>query len=214
MPKRKVMNGHSSSKKGVVASSSSKRQKTQASWAGPSLTQRQEKKTIDTGEIVYSVNAAAPSLTLLNGVISGDDFNNRDGRRIFMKSIFMRGSVNAQAFGAAQGMSRLIVFYDKQTNGAAPAILDVLVTATVASQLNLNNRSRFQILADQTFFFSNTGEAIREVEVFRNLNLDAQYSGVTASVASIATGSIYMLMLADFSTVDYKVSERIRFLDY
>lgn len=114
-----------------------------------------EKKVLTfTGNIAVS---AAAAFTLLTAPVQGSDFVNRIGRRIIVKSVFVRGYIQTEgsltqaAAGAPAQQCRLIILVDMQPNGAVPAITDILEGVAPHYQLNLNNRDRFKILRDTTY---------------------------------------------------------------
>lgn len=184
-----------------------------------------ERKTVDLTSATYACDTTG-TVTLLNGVAIGDDFTDRDGRRTTMKSLFIRGTVYPIDETTEPTLARIIVVYDRQSNGAAPVFADLLTVTTSVAHLNLNNRSRFQIIADEQFFIgkvtttatqtyagSPTGHS---VNIFRKLNLETQFSGTGATVASIATGSIYMFTVGNQAVnagCIFQVATRIRFTD-
>lgn len=191
-------------------------------WAGPSLRAPQERKVIDIAPFTDTVTGAAPAVYLLNGVATGDDFTDRDGRRIMMKYLFFRWSVNKNNAATIGGNFRLSIVYDKQANGAAPAYTDIFAANAALSHTNLNNRSRFQILYNEFVCLqdsqaaTNGGPSCAQREMFVPLNLDTQFSGTGATVASIATGALYLVYNCDITGagVLFKATTRVRFLDF
>ena len=89
-------------------------------------------------------------VTLLHVPVLGTDFTNRIGRKTLIKSVFLRGllSRDLTTASALACQCRMILVLDKQPNGAAPAITDILVAANSYSQLNPNNRDRFRVIRD------------------------------------------------------------------
>lgn len=97
---------------------------------------------------------------ILNVPIKGDDRYERNGRNIRMKSIQIRAAIIREAAvvtDISPDFLRYIVVYDKQSNGAPPAMADFLRDATAGAQsnnfsfINLDNRDRFEILRDVSF---------------------------------------------------------------
>jgi len=108
----------------------------------------EERKVIDVapGTLVADTTG---TITALNLVATGTDFTNRIGRKILMRSIYIRYRVNNFDNSSVNNCSRVILVSDMQTNGALPAITDVLDTIHAESQVNLNNRDRFRIIWDK-----------------------------------------------------------------
>lgn len=100
-------------------------------------------------------------LTYLNLVREGTGFWNRVGRKICMKSLYVTGFITptfANAAALAEDYNRIIVFYDRQANGA-PISYDNLIqsvpqdgvtfSSLAFDHVNMNNRERFIILMDR-----------------------------------------------------------------
>lgn len=197
-------------------------------WSGPALASgsgAREKKTIDLDVANYEITSTG-SVTLLNGVATGDDFTDRDGRRIMMKSVYITGYTRPTDNNYSDHGCRMLIVYDKQANGAAPAVTAILKENTFSGQLNLNNRSRFQIIADKRWVVGSrdttatmafaASPSNHNVKIFKSLNMDTQYSGTTAAVASIATGALYMVLIADNGAglgSTFSGTTRVRFMD-
>lgn len=195
-----------------------------------------EKKVVDIGASTYQVNLGG-SFTLLNGTQLGSDYTNRIGRKIYMKSLYIRGFVAPElAINIPTGVislgqqARMIIFIDNQPNGATPAVTDLLVSASPASQLNLNNRDRFAVLRDETFEFSpmtttNTpaftavsGELVKSVNKYLKINKETIYNaGNAGAIGDINSGALYMFWIGSFagpgSDINAVVSTRLRFVD-
>jgi len=97
------------------------------------------RKDITTATNAVAVPATATFSTpvLLNGCAQGNSGFTRIGRRLLMKSILFR-------YFFAPGSSscfRILVVYDKQTNGALPATTDVVNTTDAHAPLNLINQT-------------------------------------------------------------------------
>lgn len=194
-----------------------------------------EKKVIDSATATHAVNTTG-DFTLLNGCVQGSDYTNRIGRKIVMKSLYIRGYTcpepsTAGAGGSVAQQARMIIFMDNQPNGAAPAVTDLLNTATSTSQLNLNNRDRFKILRDQTFVLSPqqysaanvlaaTGSpAVADVNCYAKLRHETIFNaGNAGTIGDINSGALYMFWIGSNSSgvgtdAVAVVSARVRFLD-
>lgn len=125
---------------------------------GAALTSRQvgeEVKSLDVplGTLLCNTTAAFAAVNLIR---IGSTFCNRIGRKIQMKSLEIRGQMIPIRTVAATDYVRVMVIYDRQTNGALPAIADILQdtdqaaanTTNSSSGMNLNNRDRFIMLRD------------------------------------------------------------------
>lgn len=183
-----------------------------------------ELKTIDTTATNASP-VATGSVVLLNGVATGDDYNTRDGRKIQMKSILLRILLSPDTTQSApQGdIMRVMIVYDKQTNGTALTAANVLQTGVIQSPNNLNNRDRFVVLSDKfltlpSWVFAagaltQGGPTPKYLKIYKPLNLDTIYNSASGAIADISTGSLYLIMLTarEVSSVNYH--SRIRFTE-
>ena len=203
----------------------------------PFVTTNHELKVQDLAPATYQVNTTG-SITLLAVPIVGADYNARVGRKIVLKSLYIRGRVYLEwdttlAVVSCLGQqARMIIVVDNQPNGAAPAITDILNTAEPSSQLNLNNRDRFRILCDKEYFFdpvalsttANQSVAAMNrtgynIKVYKRLNQEMIFNSVNGgTVADIASGALYMVWLGSIAAgtnVDTNafVSTRVRYAD-
>lgn len=183
---------------------------------------RDELKFIDLSAAA-TLWTTAGVIGILNGVAQGTDFNQRIGRSVSMKSILFRFNIEKTATDSEGNTCRCILFYDAQTNGAAPAVTDVLATASYLSPMNLNNRDRFKILADcylQTDAYDGGAPIVAGTftehckTIYKKFNMEVQFSGTAATVGSIATGGVFALFISsENNTLAYELYSRIRFTD-
>jgi len=185
-----------------------------------------EVKTIDIDSTSSNVTST-PGITLLNGVANGTDFTDRIGRRIFMKSLYFRGFLRPEDDTAANNSVRIAIVYDCDPNGAAPAWTDIFKQSTTTSQLNLNNRDRFQILYDEIYAlgavqttanqaFSN-GDNQYAFKEYIPIMDDTIFGGTTAVIASIRSGAVWLCWLGEGAAGNGATlgwSTRIRFIDH
>lgn len=115
-----------------------------------------ELKSLDLPAASYALNTTAV-ITPLNLIRVGSTFCNRIGRKIEMQSLRVAGRLDTLRTVADEEYTRILIVYDRQANGALPAIADILQTTDQAtantttsfSGVNLNNRDRFVILRDE-----------------------------------------------------------------
>lgn len=121
--------------------------------------------------IVVSSNTTVPaiaslalnntgSITTLNMVQPGAGFWNRQGRRLYMKSVMIDLNIEplSVARNAVSDTAKIALVYDSQCNGAVPTQGDIWLdydqsgnqVANSLSSINLNNRDRFLILRHWT----------------------------------------------------------------
>lgn len=207
-----------------------------------------EKKTIDipasgtgTGSLTNLNFNSTGSVVLLNGVAQGTDYNARVGRKIVMKSLYVRGMIYIEAAVSGGTLSatipaqaaRLILIADMQTNGAAPGLGDIIQTTgtspNIEAQLNLNNRDRFKVLKDKVYTFgtmstddgggisAGVGPAMHSVKIYKKLNMETIFGGTDATIGSITSGGLYLVAIGSVAAgpadVNCRLTSRIRFTD-
>lgn len=177
-----------------------------------------EIKALDLPVNTFTLNSTG-QVTSLNLIRVGSTFCNRIGRRIEMKNIRMSGIIQSLRTVAAEDYARILLVYDRQTNGAVPSLSDILQTTDQAtantttsfSGMNLNNRDRFKILRDMRFYLppiTDTAGVITNagppdpmsktymVEAFVKLGgLLTQYKADSAPavIGDIATGGLFLV---------------------
>lgn len=186
-----------------------------------------ELKFQDIGVTTYQVNTTA-SITLLHIPTLGSDFNNRIGRKTLIKSLFIRGRLfwEAGSLNTNSQHARMIVLWDTQPNGAAPAATDVLVSAETASQLNPNNRDRFKVLCDKQFVmgpFNGATPAFgvpagHSIKLYKKLSLETIFNSTNGgTIGDINSGALYMFWIGTVASgtndLNAILSTRVRYVD-
>lgn len=191
----------------------------------PSGTVPEELKFVDLPLATYACSTTG-SVTLLNGVAQGTDYNQRVGRQMLLKSVELRGYAYADADGSSDlQYVRVMVVLDNATNGAAPIITDILTAQTSISMPNLANRGRFRILSDQRHAFEGAITAAGVGPKTMNCDLYlrwpkgivVQNNGTAATVGSIQSGALWLVTIGSSGSVNQNASAqlctRVRFTD-
>ena len=153
-----------------------------------------EFKSVDTA--ISQVIDQTGAVTLVNGIARGDEIFERNGREVVMKSIEFHCRCYATAGTGADQIGRILIVYDRQTNGAALTGAQVLDSFNTVAARNLENRRRFKILYDRRFVINASGEpqSAKLFNFYRRLAHPVTFnSGDAATVADIMTGSLYLL---------------------
>jgi len=203
---------------------------------------RRELKEQTTGATSYQVNTTG-SFTLLACPVPGTDMDDRIGRKVLLKSFYIRGyvatewadtscAVDANLSVQAQ-QCRMIVFFDLQPNGSAPAVTDLLTGASSVAMLNLNNRDRFKVLVDKQFVLgpvgidvdANTVNAVAVapqivgIKKYKDINQEMIFNaGSAGNIADVNSGALYMFWIGDQTagtSTDARatLTTRVRFAD-
>jgi hypothetical protein len=161
-----------------------------------------ELKHVSLASANYALDTTG-SVTLLNSVAAGTDDTNRIGRHFRMRRIRINGYTVASQSPAGATLSRIMLVYDKQSNGALPTIAQILEASTSVSNLNTDYLDRFVILKDwrqaeakfdQTATTSVSGSPQNHEFIFDQVaSLDVEYSSAAAGIANIVTGSLLLV---------------------
>jgi hypothetical protein len=186
---------------------------------------RDELKFIDVSSVPGAISTGG-SITLLNGVTQGTDWDNRIGRKFLMKSLLFRFTTSPNTGGSAPGgdVIRIIVFYDSQTNGVAPVPTDLLQNGTYDSPLNLANRDRFKVIIDK---FVTMGANVytagnltagsptcKQMNMFKKMSMEVINAGTGATVGSIQTGGLFLFVMSlNLNTTLGDFYSRVRYID-
>lgn len=197
-----------------------------------------EKKVYDIAPGAYNANTTGDIRCLALPTL-GTDMTNRIGRKIVLKSVYIKGMVQMESAAnpttadlATGNLTRIIIFADMQPNGALPAVTDVLNSALPQSHLNLNNRDRFKIYCDKMYYmdpmvynttatqavacWGNTGRAIK---IYKRLNLETIFNATNGgTIADISSGALLILTIGNVAAgtrtdADFSLGIRVRFAD-
>lgn len=239
-----VKNAKMSSKKGISKSSKTKKAKSGDYQKGRELPvqPKAELKCLDVAQQVLTFNKTTtpPTFQLLNAVVNGAEIYQRTGRKIYMKSIHLKGAIYPTngTPSTSMGALRLIVFFDAQPNAAAPTIATLLKDANAAagtsqfSELNLDNRERFTILREKIFVMgqsttvTNIGQAVAQDgtqclhlnEFIKLKRIEALFNATNGgTIADVTSGAIFIVALSDSVMADgswfLSYSSRLRYYD-
>lgn len=178
-----------------------------------------EKKNIDLFTSAFWTSASGNwTITPINLCAQGTTATQHIGRKSVLTSVLIRGWLQ---FGVTYGPCRIVVIYDKETNGALPAVTDIFAIGDSMSPMNLANSDRFIVVADHSPFLLQgqaTGTSnIMNYEIYRKMRLPCQFNDTTtATITAINTGSLLVCCaLSDTaSTVNAQETyTRVRFVD-
>lgn len=231
------------SKKGKTSFKKSRMAGYQSGRSNPSGTQN-ELKCFDVPQtaITFATVAAGGTFTnSLNAMSLGSDLYQRIGRKIKMKSLRFRGTIQPHGTNSnvGAGILRFIVYYDAQPNAGAPSVTDIIqdsnatAGANARSEMNMNNRARFQILRDhQTLAppaggvatnFGNipdagTPNAYHFDYYIKLKGLEAMYNATNGgNIGDITSGAIGVVAIQDTTVTaascDLIFVSRLRFYD-
>jgi len=189
---------------------------------------KEEKKFFDTAVAFTFPTVASCSTSGATGNIhivpQGDTESSREGRKIEIKSIQIRGTFSLAPGADANGISiaYLVLIMDTQCNGANPAITDVFTSNNMGSNMvNLSNDNRFRILkrfcvtlGSQAGVTTAYNQNAMPLEYYMKCNIPITYDN-TATTGAITTTRQNSIFFAQGSAIDNQITfdgtVRIRF---
>ncbi len=175
--------------------------------------------------LVATAGTITPSINIIP---QGVDENERIGRKLTIVKILWRIRVVLEATTVAAETSdqvRLIVFLDKQANGAPATVTDILQSANVQAFNNLSNKGRFRTLMDREYAVvikcggtsaagvHQFGEDVIVDSWFKDVNIPIEYSGTTGVIAQIRSNNIGVLAISHGGFASIGSQIRVRFSD-
>lgn len=160
-------------------------------------------------------------------IAQGTDENERIGRKIVLKKLLMRYVVNlyngTDAANTDDGV-RVIVYLDKQANGATATVTNILNSASYTSFNNLSNKDRFTILYDETTDISATAGAWNGTAnvfgahgitktMFKEVNIPIQFSDTLGAITELRSNNVGVLLISDNGNINFKGTLRVRYVD-
>lgn len=163
-----------------------------------------EKKFFDTAlNFTFDITAEVPATGQLALIPQGDTESTRDGQQCVIKTIQIRARLNfAPATAAtASDVCHLLLVLDKQCNGAAAAVTDVLTSSNMWSNLNnLANSERFVILkrwaipmTAQAGVSAAYNDTCKQINLYKKCNIPMKFSGTTGAITEIRSNNIFLI---------------------
>lgn len=160
-------------------------------------------------------------------IVAGTGESQRIGRKVTLRALSLRFVTVLEASTGPSNTDdgcRVILYHDKQCNGTAAAVTDILETASYLSYNNLANKNRFSILADKYIDLSATSGAYNGTtnqfgakavtrSIHLRLNVPIEYSGTTGVIAEIRSHNIGLLLVSDKNLIQFNGNCRVRFTD-
>jgi len=175
------------------------------------LMPRLEWKSIDTTQVPTTITTTA-AVTNVAAIAQGTGESQRVGDKVTLRSWVWRMAVTPNAT-AGTNFLRMILIRDKQGNGSAPAIADILQSATnFNSPLNNDSGQRLKVLFDRTYTVDTDATGAQTDKMYRKFKILAEYS---AAGTIPITNSLYLVQISDQAVNGPSVEwySRVRFTD-
>ncbi len=182
---------------------------------------------IDDAVIAQNGNIVQASCNL---IAQGVTESTRVGRKCVIKSINWRfrvllNEVNDAANPSPGDVVRIIVYQDRQCNGATATVLGLLETDNFQSFNNLANKNRFLTLMDRTYTmnaltlsadaagnFDAADMSINDT-FFKKCNIPIEFDNTTGAITEIRSNNIGVLLLSNIGVSGLDSKMRLRFTD-
>ncbi len=172
-----------------------------------------------TGTVTGSINLIAQGVTE----------SQRIGRKCVIRSINWRFFMNLPEVAAAASPPqpdnvRVILFQDKQCNGAAATVTGILESADWQSFNNLANKSRFRILMDRGYDLtyqsaigvsasSDWPAQVTSDTLFKTCNIPLEFDSTAGALTEIRSNNIGVLLMSQNGVSGFGSKFRLRFSD-
>lgn len=163
-----------------------------------------EKKFVD-NSLQTTLGHDAPVIQLLNGVAQGDGDQTRDGNSIKMLYAQVHGQMTNLT--ASDRTVRIMVVQQRDTNGTAPVISDILADSASAytplSFFQRNTIHKFNVLYDKRISLTDVAsdKALRQFNINIPFNGDhsskVRFDNSGATIADISKNSVYLIVTSD-----------------
>lgn len=193
---------------------------------------QQELKFFDTIRVADPVSNSGVIQNSLVLIPQGTGEKSRIGRRVFVRWISANWLIKLPAQAALSAVTavggdvlRIIVFQDKQANGANTTVLDILETADFDSYRNLANLQRYRIFMDKTIIMNrqvavnnsttstiSLPESLRRCTMGMRVNIAIDYDGTAGTIDELQTSNISALYISQAGSVGIKDNKfRVRY---
>ncbi len=189
-----------------------------------------ENKFFDVVTDDAGISAAGTITDSVNKIGQGITEKTRIGRKITITNIAWKYDILLSAATAANVTAeqvRVILYLDKQCNGAAAAVTDVLETDDYNSYRNLANISRFNILMDKVYTLIASsgsgrgatdtlafGEDLVQDTYFKRVNIPIEFNSTAGAIGEIRSNNIGILLLSKTGAItEFNGNMRLRFSD-
>ncbi len=188
------------------------------------------------GELKFHDLDIDDAVVAVNGTIAQDSCNiiaggttesTRIGRKSVIRKIGWRYEIvlpNAQNMTSVLDTIRVILYWDKQANGATATVTGILESDDFQSFNNLSNKNRFVILMDRTHELNaqagggnGTANDIAGIQknfnFFKTCEIPIEFDSTTGALTEQRSNNIGVLLLGKQGFLGFFSKMRLRFTD-
>lgn len=166
----------------------------------------------------------------INLIPQGTTESERNGRKCVIKSVACNFSVkmievDGIASPAVTETLRVIIFLDKQCNGAIAASSLLIDGNEIHAFRNLANQSRFTFLYDKVIPLSwatltsegsnlfSSAEMVKQFKFYKTCNIPLEFDSTTGAITEIRSNNIGFCLVSEAGTCAFSSKWRVRFSD-
>ncbi len=176
-----------------------------------------EFKSIDNVLNVQPITTTGLTLNLAT-IGQGTGESEREGNQIKVTSVYLDYFISINA-SATDTTIRIMIFVDKQPNGASTTLTELLSDPTspanIVSPINLGNKYRINMLYNKRHQLSINGRRNAQGKRYIKQQLKVRYSGSGSTISALTTNNIRFIAISDeaTNTPTIECSMRTRFID-
>ncbi len=182
-------------------------------------------------EVLNSTTIAAGTAIFdgsMNGIGQGTSETQRIGRKCTIRQINFRYTLTLNLLTDSavptNDVVRIMVYLDKQANGAIATNTDILDGVTVHSFNKLSNKSRFRTLMDRTYSLKVNGASGADATAewvgdmitdswFKKVNIPIEFDSTTGAITEVRSNNIGILVGSLSGRCNIIGNMRLRFSD-
>ncbi len=173
--------------------------------------------------VAAGANIVAPSCNLIAQNVTE---TGRDGRKCTVKNIGWKFQLKLNIFAGTTldygDTIRVILYLDKQCNGATAVNTDILETADFQSFNNLANKSRFKTLMDRTYDINmmaaagdgavnDSAPVVINDSFYKKCNIPLEFDGATGAITELRSNNIGVMICGEIGVAGFQSKMRLRF---
>jgi len=139
-------------------------------------------------------------------IAEGDTASTRDGNHIKALAYRYSMQINKVDSNSVNSAVRFIIFKDKESQGTVPTVTQLLITASIHSAFNPDNKARFRVYSDKlvqmggryttgNMFVAPMAKILRATKKLNGV--DIGYKGTTATQADANHNHIYVCTIGN-----------------
>ncbi len=185
---------------------------------------------LDIDDAAVAINGTIAQVSCLT-IAQGNTESQRIGRKLVVKQINWRFEIKffgATAVAASSDVVRVMLYHDKQANGATATVTGILESDDYQSFNQLANKQRFTILMDRTYSLMSKsgsgrgstdtlafGEDVISDTFFKTCNIPIEYdnTGTDGAITTMRSSNIGVITLSRDGGSQFVSKMRVRYSD-